>query len=405
MRRLTRSLPLVALAAAMLSSSVVGCRPRNQFAPPPPPTVTVKKPVEKAVAETLQFTGTTRAVESIELRARVNGYLDKIAVQDGAFVKQGDLLFVIQQAPFQVELQSAQATLQKAQAELQLADANLARSTKLFGQNAITEQQMDIQKAERSRALAEVASAEALVHQAELNLAFTEIRAPIDGKLGRHLVDAGNVVKSEETALAKIERIDPIHAYFYVSERDLLRFMELRRKGAIPNPEETPPELQLGLSNEPDFPHKGQVDYLEWGVDPGTGTLMRRGTFPNSDFSLISGMFVRIRAQLGEPIPRLLVEERALGADQRGDYLLVVNKDKIVEYRPVKLGIAVNGMRVIDEGIGPEDWVIVNGLQRARPGAPVDPKIEEPATVNADPAKGAPAKEAIAESKKPGEPG
>jgi RND family efflux transporter MFP subunit len=387
-------MPAMVMVAGM-TFVIIGCGPRNEFISPPPPEVTVALPLERDLAETMEFTGTTRATASVELRARVNGYLERIAFEDGAIVKEGDLLFVIQQAPFKADRDAAEAQLQKAKAELQLADANLARSEKLFEQKAITEQQFDIQKAERAKAAAEVASAEAALKQAQLNLGFTEVKAPFAGKMGRHLVDRGNIVQAEQTILAKIETIDPIYAYFYVSERDLLQFMELRRAGVIPDPEVEPPTLRLGLANEPDFPHIGKLDYLEWGVDPGTGTLLRRGTFPNTGYSMISGMFVRIRAELGKPQKRLLVEERAIGTDQRGDYVLVVNDQNIVEHRPVKLGMASGGMRVIDEGIGSNDWVIVNGLQRARPAAPVTPKRQEMQTA------AAPAKTANGEAQAP----
>lgn len=382
---ITHHATVVVLFIAVLLS-VTGCGPKNEYVAPPPPEVTVALPIEKELAETMEFTGTTRATATVELRARVNGYLERVAFEDGATVKEGDLLFVIQQAPFQAIVESAKAQVQKTQAELKLADANLARSEKLFSQKAITDQQFDIQQAERDKAAAEVKAAEAALTQAELNLGFTEIKAPFSGRMGRHLVDVGNIVQAEQTTLAKIEAVDPIYAYFYVSERDLLRFMELRRAGVIPDPSVEPPDLQLSLANEAGFPHAGKLDYLEWGVDPGTGTLLRRGTFSNSDFSMISGMFVRIRAQLGAPQKKLLVEERALGADQRGDFVLVVNNDNIVEHRLVKLGMADGPLRVVEEGIAPTDRVIVNGLQRARPAAPVNPKEATTQTAETAPA-------------------
>jgi RND family efflux transporter MFP subunit len=366
-----------AAALLLLLAPLSGCKPRNAFVPPPPPKVTVALPEQRNIVETMEFTGTTRATARVELRARVNGYLHKISFPDGAMVKEGELLFIIEPAPYEAEQQAAQAQVQKAEASLQLAVANLARTQRLFEQNAATEQQVDVQKAEQATAEADVATAKAALRQADLNLSYTEIRAPIAGRIGRHLVDIGNLVQAETTPLATIESIDPIHAYFYVSEPDLLRFMQMVRERRIPDPSITPPALTLGLANEGGFPHQGHLDFRELGVDPGTGTVLRRAVFPNPDNTLIPGLFVRIRAEIGEAVPRLLVEDRAIGADQRGDYVLVVNKENIVEYRPVKLGIAVDGLRVIESGIDSGDRIVVNGLQRARPGAPVTPEEEK----------------------------
>jgi len=376
-----------AVSLLLLAALLPGCKPRNTFVPPPPPKVTVALPEQRNIVETMEFTGTTRATARVELRARVNGYLQQIAFPDGAMVKAGDLLFVIEPAPYEAELQAAQAQVQKAEANQQLAVANLARTQRLYEQNAATQQQVDVQKAEQATAEADVATAKAALRQAELNLSYTEIRAPISGRIGRHLVDIGNLVQAEMTPLATIESIDPIHAYFYVSEPDLLRFMQMVRDRRIPDPGVTPPALTLGLANESGFPHHGHLDFRELGVDPGTGTVLRRAVFPNPDSTLIPGLFVRIRAEIGAAVPRLLVEDRAIGADQRGDYVLVVNQENVVEYRPVQLGIALNGRRVIESGISSGDRIVVNGLQRARPGAPVTPeeqKAEPPQTASAN---------------------
>jgi RND family efflux transporter MFP subunit len=353
---------------------LTGCEEGNQFVPPPPPDVTVATPVERKVADSIDFTGTTQATASVELRPRVSGYLERIEFQDGQMVKEGDPLFVIEQAPFEAELQAARARLQKAEAALQLADANLARTTELFGKKVITQQELDVQKAERATSAADVAVSEADVTQAKLQLGYTELNAPISGRIGRHLVDLGNLVRAEQM-LAVIESIDPINVYFYVSERELLRFMEMLRANELPDPEANPPVLTLGLANETGFPHKGYLDYRQFGVDSGTGTIERRAVFPNPDTVLVPGLFARIRATIGEPQPRLLVEERALGSDQRGDFLLVVDQDNTVQYRPVKTGITLDGLRVIEQGLNAGDRVVVNGLQRARPGAKVNPNL------------------------------
>lgn len=374
-------LGIVAVLAVVL---LAGCEEQNRFVPPPPPDVTVATPVEREIRDSVEFTGTTRATARVDLRARVNGYLQRIAFEDGQMVQKGDLLFVIDQAPFKAELEAAQARLQQAQASLQLAEANLARTEELFRRNVTTEQELDVQRAERATAAAEVAVAEAAVTQAELQLGYTEIQAPISGRIGRHLVDLGNLVQAEQTLLATIESIDPIHAYFYVSERELLHFMDMLRQNKLPDPDVNPPTLYLGLADEEGFPHKGYLDYREFGVDPSTGTILRRGIFPNPNNTLIPGLFARIYAPIGEPVPRLLVEARAVSSDQRGDFVLVVNEDNTVEYRPVELGISVDGMRVVESGIEPDDRIVVNGLQRARPGSKVDPQLAETSAESAE---------------------
>jgi RND family efflux transporter MFP subunit len=289
-------------------------------------------------------------------------------------VKEGDLLFVIEQAPYQIALDAAKAELERAQATLALAQTEYRRIEPLVPQNAVTQAELDSQAAQVKTSQAGVAAAEAAVHRAELDLSYTEIRAPISGHIGRHLVDVGNLIQAETTQLAIIQAIDPIYAYFDLNKLDLLRFMEMLRKHELPDPSVTPPTLYLGLANEKGFPHEGKLDFRELGVDPGTGTTMRRGIFPNSDGELIPGLFARIHASIGEPVPKLLVEDRAVGTDQRGDFLLVVNDKNVVEYRPVKLGIVDGAMRVIEEGIKPTDLVIVNGVQRARPGITVNPQ-------------------------------
>lgn len=367
-------LPL--LAGGMLA----GCGPSNAFVPPPPPEVTVAHPVERDVVDYVEFTGSTKATATVELRARVNGYLERILVEDGANVKRGDLLFVIEQSTFKTSVESAEAKLQKAEAAQQLAEAQTKRTNELFERKAATPEEVDVQLAQLNSSRADVAAAKADLKQALIALSCTEIKAPISGRMGRHMVDIGNLVTAEQTVLANIESIDPIHAQFYLSENDLLKFMGMLRENKLPDPEQVPPELTLQLANETGFPHKGHLDYRELGVDPKTGTILRRGIFPNPDLQLIPGLFVRIRADVGEARPRILVQDRAIAADQRGDYVLVVNAENVVEYRPVKLGQSSNGLRVVESGVEKDDWIIVNGIQRARPGATVVPQQEEQQT-------------------------
>ncbi|HYO23457.1 MAG TPA: efflux RND transporter periplasmic adaptor subunit [Lacipirellulaceae bacterium] len=370
MRRDLKLLGIVAVAG------LAGCGPSNAFVPPPPPQVTVAHPVQRDVADALQFTGWTQATAAVDLRSRVNGYLERIEFEDGAMVEKGQLLFVIEQAPFQTALAAAEAELLKAEASRQLEQSEYDRTVPLVQRQAVTQSDLDVALAELATARANVASAEAAVRKAKLDLSYTEVRAPISGQIGLHLVDVGNLVQAEQTLLAKIESFDPIYAYFSVSESDLLRYMEYGRENglSLEGLKENPPRLYLGLANEEGFSREGHFDFTERSIDRQTGTALRRGVFANENRELIPGLFVRINAPLGEPRPRLLVEERAVGTDQQGDYLLVVNSKNVVEHRPVKLGAPTEGMRVVQSGVSAEDWVVVNGLQRARPGTPVDPQ-------------------------------
>ena len=372
MRR--KSSALAALMGGMLVATLIGCRPTPGIIDLPPPQVTVARPVVKDVVDYLEFTGATRATDVVDIRARVNGYLKKVAFSDGAMVNEGDLLFQIETEPFDVALVTAKAKLQKADALLSLAVAELKRTEPLVAQGALSQQELDLKKADLATAKAGVGEAKSAIRQADLNLSYTQVRAPIKGRIGRHMVDVGNLVQAEQTVLTRLESYQPIHAYFTVSESEMVRLMALT-KSQTKEKNAKPALLQLGLTGEVGFPHPGELDFAELGIEPGTGTQMRRGIFINKDSSLVPGMFVRIRLQVGEPKPRVLVSERAIGGDQRGAYVMVVDESNknTVEQRSVKFGVQVDGLRVIEEGLKPGEWIIVNGLQRARPGAPVTP--------------------------------
>jgi RND family efflux transporter MFP subunit len=350
-----------------------GCQERAEFVPPPPPEVTFAVPLQQPVQEYFEAPGQTRAVKVVELRARVEGYLKEIHFQDGELVSEGQLLFVIDQAPYQATLASANATLAKAEAQLQLSEQELKRTQSLAARQVTTESDLDIREAERSSAAADVALAEAALEQAQLNMQFTQIRAPFAGRMGRHLIDVGNLVQKEMTLLTTLESVDPIHAYFNVSESDLLRFREMQRDGTLKITDSDPLPVELALGDAGEFAFTGQLDFREFGINPETGTTQRRAVFPNADGRLIPGLFVRIRVAVGDPVERFLVEERAISSDQRGAYLLVVDDQNVVQYRPVELGLLLNGLRAIESGLNTGERVIVNGLQRARPSAKVTP--------------------------------
>jgi RND family efflux transporter MFP subunit len=351
-----------------------GCRDKNAFVAPPPPTVTVMPPVQKAVTFYAQYTGQTEAVESVEIRARVEGYLQSIHFRDADQVKKGDLLFVIDPRPYQARLDETRALLATRRAELHLAEATLKRKESAFQDQAVSEVEVIEARAIRDQALAAIEAARAAVETARLDLSYTRIFAPISGRIGRRLVDVGNLVgAAEKTLLATIVNVEPSYVYFNINERDLLKFQNGHPDKLNPTNGNGETPIFLGLSNDSGYPREGRVDFTDNRVDPETGTIQVRGVFPNSDGNLLPGLFARVQIPVGLDEESLLVPERALGIDQQGYYLLAVDKTDTVEYRPVKVGPQVEEMRVIESGVSVGDRIVVNGLQRARPGITVHP--------------------------------
>ena len=366
----------------------------NEYVEPPPPKVTIAQPLQQEVIDYLEFTGTTRAFEEVEIRARVAGFLKSKHFTPGTKVEKGDLLFEIDPSEYQAALNAAEAELSAAKAQHHRADIEFKRAQRVFKKGAGAETDVVKWRGERDVALAAIARAESKVEQAKLDLGYTKIDAPIAGRVGRNLVDAGNLVgESEPTLLTRVTRYDPMYAYFNLNERDLLRAMSMYRqrikeKGLDPDKDadsEAEIPLLMGLANEEGFPHEGMLDFAESGVDPGTGTLQLRGVFPNPGSSpvLLPGLFARLRMPIDTRADALLVSERAIGADQGGNYLLVVSSENVVEKRPIRMGQLVDGLRVIDEGLNPGELVVVKGIQRARPGAKVDPEKIDMKTLTA----------------------
>jgi RND family efflux transporter MFP subunit len=366
-------------AALLLSFCVAGCEPSNQYVPPPPPDVTVARPVRRSVTTYLPYTGTTKAVESVDLRARVRGFLESIHFKPGDDVKKNDLLFVIDPKPFQAKVDQAAADLASKEAQLVNAESEYKRTLALYQRKVISEQEYIKARATRDAAKADVEAAKATLESVKLDLGYCRVTAPIDGQISRNLVDVGNLVgDGQATLLATIVQEDPIYAYLTVSESDLLRFRKQVNDGKRVDYRKHPIPMGLGLANEEGYPHEGRVDYADPYVDPGTGTVQARAVFPNPEpRAIVPGLFVRLRVPLEERQDALLVPERALGADQGGRFVLVVNKEAVVERRGVTLGAAEGSLRVIEAGLEPHDLVVVNGLQRARPGAKVNPKPAE----------------------------
>jgi RND family efflux transporter MFP subunit len=363
----------------LINVGVVGCRSDSGTSAAVPATVTVAKPSTQSVTEYLNFTGNTAASDSVTLVARVEGYLEKIHFKDGAPVKTGDLLFTIQQDQYKAQLQQANAQVAAQQAALAHAKEELARYAGLLKEEAAPQTQVDHWRYERDSAAAALLNAEAQVELAKLNLGYTQIKAPFDGRIGRHLVDPGNVVGAAgvRTSLADIDRIDPLYVYFTINERDLLRVIEHRKQTSAPPIVERRIPVFFGLSNEEGYPHEGRLDFASISVAPTTGTLQARGIFPNPDRSVLPGLFVRVRVPALEKKEALLVPGDAVSFDQQGEYVLVVNDKNIVERRGVNTGSQVGSMLVIGEGLKPDDRVIVEGIMQAIPGRAVKPQQAE----------------------------
>jgi RND family efflux transporter MFP subunit len=386
---------------SLLIWAVAACGSQsNEFIEPPPPKVTVAKPLQQEVIDYLEFTGTTYAFEEVEVRARVAGFLQSMNFTPGTKVEKGDLLFVIDPREYQAELNAAKAEQSSAEAQLKRAGIEFKRAEKLFKQKAGAQTEVVKWRGQRDVARADVLRAKAKVEKTGLDLSYTKVTAPITGRVGRNLVDLGNLVgEGEPTLLTTVTRYDPMYAYFNLNERDLLKVRAMSRKKAqekgldLAEDSEIETDIQvfLELANEEGYPHQGKLDFAESGVDKETGTLQLRGVFPNPSpaFVLIPGLFVSLRMPVDKRENALLVTERAIGSDQSGRFLLAVNSENMVEKRPIRMGQLVDGLRVIEEGLQPDESVVVNGLQRARPGAKVDPEQTEMKSLTASALKAA----------------
>ena len=371
--RLWSNLASLVIVIGMVAGS---CRDNPSSSTAAPPAVTVANPVAQTVADYLDFTGNTVATNSVTLVARVEGFLEKVQFTDGAWVKKGDPLFTIQQDQYKAQLQQAQAQLAAQKAALSHADTELARYTALVKEDAATQTEVDHWAYEKESAQAGILAAQAQIEIAKLNLSYTTVKAPFDGRVGRHLVNPGNVVGSmgQQTSLAQIDQIDPIYVYFTINERDLLRVIERAKRVSTAPIEQRRIPVYFGLSNEQGYPHEGRLDFAAISVAPTTGTLQLRGIFPNRDRTVLPGLFVRVRVPALQKRDALLVPGEAVSFDQQGEYVLVVNNKNVVERRGVKTGSQVGSMLVITEGLKPDDLVIVEGVLQAIPGRVVTPQ-------------------------------
>jgi RND family efflux transporter MFP subunit len=361
--------------AALTLTSLAGCE-QNTFVPPPPPKVEVALPVQRPITRYLEATGNTAPIKSVDLVARVQGFLQSIDYQDGDFVKEGTTLFTIEPETYKLKLEQAQAAEVGAQATVKQAETDFRRQSDLVARQAASQATLDNSTSTRDNAQASLQQAQANTRIAEVNYGYTKVTAPFGGVVSAHLVSVGELVgASSPTQLATIVAPDPIYVNFNVNERDVLRVREdAMRRGLTPADLKQVP-VEVGLQTESGYPHEGKLDYASPTVNQSTGTLAVRGVIPNPKRVLLPGYFVRVRVPVENQQNALLVPDTALGTDQGGRYVLVVNKENVVEQRKVQTGPIEGTLRVVEDGLKPGDRVVIAGLLRAIPGEKVDPQL------------------------------
>ena len=357
---------------------------QNSFVPPPPPKVEVGTPVQRAITRYLEATGNTAPIKSVDLVARVQGVLQAISYKDGSFVKEGTPLFAIEPDTYKLKLEQAQAAEAGAQASVRQAEADYKRQVDLVARQAVSQATLDTSTSSRDNAQANLQQAQANTKIAQVNFGYTSVVAPFDGVVSAHLVSVGELVgAASPTQLATIVQLDPIYVNFNVNEQDVLRIRaEARRRGIATSDLQQFP-IEVGLQTESGYPHKGKLDYVAPTVNLSTGTLPVRGVLPNADRVLLPGYYVRVRVPFDQQQNALLVPDVALGSDQGGRYVLVVNGENVVEQRKVQTGPIDGELRVIESGLKADDRVVIAGLLRAIPGQKVDP---QPRKIEASPA-------------------
>jgi multidrug efflux system membrane fusion protein len=365
----------------IVAGTMAGCSSGPpQPAPPGPPAIPVSRPVSREVTDFVEFTGRTDAVQAVDVRARVTGYLVQMPFKEGAEVKKGDLLFVVDPRPYQAQLDQAQGQVNLYQAQLQLARTTYARFKSIYAQEpgAVSKQQLDVYRAQVDEAQASVKAFQASLEVFKLNLEFTRVTSPIDGQVSRYYLTLGNLVIQDQTLLTTVVSLDPMYAYFDMDEPTLLRIRRAINDGRIKRPQAGTIPVLMGLQGEDGFPHRGTINFVNNQVNPTTGSISVRGVFPNprppGGTRLLSpGMFVRIRLPIGQSHPALLVIDRAIGFDQGLKYVYVLDAEHKAQYRRVTTGaLQEDGLRVV-EGLRPDDRVVVGGLQQVRPRMQIRP--------------------------------
>jgi RND family efflux transporter MFP subunit len=375
------------LACGAILTLLSACGEQNHFVAPPPPKVTVQLPLQQTVTPYLEATGNTAAVNTVKLVARVQGYVQDIKYQDGAAVKKGTVLFVIEPEPYKVKLEQAQAAEEGAKAALVNAEAEFQRQQELQAKDVSTQANLDKARANRDTAHANVLQAQANTQTAEINLGYTSVEAPFNGVVTARKVSVGELVGGDQPSqLASIVQLEPIWVWFNLSERDVQTVRaNLAEQGINVAELVNKIPIDVGLQTEKGYPHKGLLDYADPNVNQSTGTMQIRGIFENTDHALLPGYFVRVRVPM-RPRPALLVPAVAVGSDQAGRYVLALNADNVVEQRRVQLGQTFGEMQLVESGLKPDERVVVAGIMDAVPGQKVDPQLQTPKSAAADPA-------------------
>lgn len=364
---------------AILAGMLAACGEQAPQDPPPAPEVSVAVVPERDITEWDEYTGRLEAVNTVEIRPQVSGYLQSVAFVEGKEVKKGDLLFQIDPRPFQAELDRALAQTEQSRTAAELAQSDLARADRLLASRAISQEEYDTRVAASRNAASAVRATEAAVQVARLNLAYTRITSPIDGRIGRAEVTPGNLVSggqgSSATRLASVVSLQPMYAYFEAAEQDYLKYIDLARSGERPLSRDAKNPVKMAVGNETEFLHEGYMDFVDNRVQAGTGTLLGRAVFDNLDRHLTPGMFVRVRLIGTSVYKGALINDRAIATDQDRRFVLVVGEGDKVEYRAVVTGPMVDDLRVVREGVKPGERIVINGLQRVRPGMVITPRI------------------------------
>jgi RND family efflux transporter MFP subunit len=375
----------VAAASVGLLTLLTACGEGNRYVAPPPPKVIVQLPLQESVAPYLEATGNAAAVNTVKLVARVQGYVQEIKYQDGALVKKGTPLFIIEPEPYKVKLEQAQAAEEGAKATLINAEAEFQRQQELQAKDVSTQANLDKARANRDTAHANVLQAQANTETAEINFGYTTVSAPFDGVVTARKVSVGELVGGDQPSqLASIVQLQPIWVWFNLSERDIQKVRaNLAEHGVHIADLINKVPIEVGLQTETGYPHKGVLDYADPNVNQSTGTMQVRGIFENADRALLPGYFVRVRVPM-RATPTLLVPEVAIGSDQGGRYVLALNADNVIEQRRVQLGQTFGQMRAIESGLKPDERVVVAGIQDAIPGQKVDPQLQTPKSAAAE---------------------
>jgi RND family efflux transporter MFP subunit len=358
-----------------LASPLLALGASAQGGPPPAPSVTVAKPVVKDIIERDDFIGRFEAVDQVEIRARVSGYLDKVHFQDGTLVKVGDLLFTIDPRPYQNTFEESQSAVTSAQVRLNFAQSDLDRAQQLRQTGNIADQLFDQRRQSFLTAKAELDRSQANLRQAQLDLDFTQIKAPLAGRISRRLVSEGNLVGANQTILTNIVSLDPIQFYFDVDERSYLAYSRQDQGGTRTSTNRAPNEVTLTLTDERQGTRPGKVDFVDNRLDAASGTIRARAIFENKDLFLTPGLFGRVTLGGSDPYRAVLVPDEAIGSDQDRRIVYVVGDNNQTTARPVRIGPRIDGYRVIRDGLKGDETIVVNGLVRVRPGAPVSPQM------------------------------